>query len=222
MHSKCQAKLTPLIACLFFTIMHFRFDGSSKLRGDLTGMCEELMKEYNRLGRPLAGDEWLEPEVLVPLAKRWMLQHASRDDAGRIVMPGRVKHPGKMWIMTNASSEPSQADATPSSSLGHAAVPSEPVAPVQPQIQPATMDEFKIIYRKGVNRLLQVNWLGKRIGDVPLPPGSFKIMQYNGRQVLSAKGGAEIYDAEEYMATLMPSRSAAETATPGREQGSLD
>ena len=203
-----------------------RFHSSSKLRGDYSGMCEELMKEYNRLGRPLAGDEWLEPEALVPLAKRWMLQHATRDEAGRIVMPPRVKHPGKMWIMTNAP-QPTDETTTPAQTfapVAPAAVPAPPSpAPSTPDAVNKGLpmqDDFKIIYRDGNHRLAQINFLGKRVGDVPLPQGSnFRIIQHEGKQVLSGKCGTEIYDCEEYMQTLMPSRSA-ETKTSGREQGS--
>jgi len=65
--------------------------------------------------------------------------------------------------------------------------------------------EFKIIFRDGGHRLVSVNFVGKSVGDVPLPPNSnFRLIMSEGRYLLSGQGGSELYDAQEHMDALMP------------------
>ncbi len=172
----------------------------------------ELQKEYNRLGRTLSGDEFLEPEAVVRVAKQWMMQHAKQSQDGKVMMPPRVKHPGKSWIMAYAAQadDPSTAAEAP-----HPAVATQPPAvpkAVEGTTTASNIDpkksiehEFKIIYRDVGHRLIMVNFVGKRLGDVPLPPNSnFRLILSEGRYLLSGQGGSKLYDVEEYMATLMP------------------
>jgi hypothetical protein len=42
----------------------------------------EFTKEYNRFNKPLVGDTFLEPEVAVEVAKKWMVTHASKSSTG--------------------------------------------------------------------------------------------------------------------------------------------
>ena len=170
-------------------------------------MSAELLKEYNRLGRPLAGDEWLESDIVIPLAKKWMVLNASKDADGKIVMPARVKHPGKAWLMTQAAEMSSASTETSPPLPAERSQPDKAPAPeVPPSAKDSTGDfDYKVLYRDGGQRLVQLNFLGKRTGDVPLPANSnFKIVVHDGKQVLSGKGGLELYDCREYVEALMP------------------
>ena len=177
---------------------------------DPNTILDELNKEYKKLGEPLSGEDMLEPEVAMSVAKEWMVQHAQKDEDGKWVMPLRVRHPGKAWIRKAADGLVPQA---PSSAASNEA-PKE--APKDVPKQQAVTDnqsskeeaEYKIIFRDGGHRLLKLSFLGKRLGDVPLPPASnFKVLMHEGRQVLSGKGGTEMYSCEQYMNVLMPSEA---------------
>ena len=179
---------------------------------------------------PLKGDEFLEPEIAIDVSKTWMMKHVTQGPDG-FVLPLRVRHPGKEWIIQEAKkfkiserpSFPAINFFTPGTTgttgmtgttgtTGTTASPTEikgEKGKESKNEQQQQQDEFKILYRDGGHRLLRLSFLGKRLGDVPLPSGSnFKIVVFEGRQVLSAKGGSEMYDCEEYMDVLMPPVSA--------------
>ena len=143
----------------------------------------------------------LEPEVAMEVAKAWMVQHAQKDEDGKWIMPLRVRHPGKAWIQQTADGlVPKAPSAAPKQA------PKEATQQTLSDKQSSKEEfDYKIVFRDGGHRLLKVSFLGKRLGDVPLPPGSnFKVLMHEGRLVLSGKGGAEMYSCDEYMDALMP------------------
>ncbi|CAL1145743.1 unnamed protein product [Cladocopium goreaui] len=171
-------------------------------------ILEELKKEYKKLGEPLSGEDMLEPEVAMSVAKAWMVKHAQKDEDGKWIMPLRVRHPGKVWIRKTAD------DLVPNVARDDEVVKQAPKeAPKEAPKQQAVHDkqsseegvDYKIIFRDGGHRLLKLSFLGKRLGDVPLPPGSnFKVLLHEGQPVLSGKAGTEMYSCQQYMDVLMP------------------
>jgi len=171
-------------------------------------ILEELKEEYKKLGEPLSGEDMLEPEVAMSVAKAWMVKHAQKDEDGKWIMPLRVRHPGKVWIRKTAD------DLVPNVARDDEVVKQAPKeAPKEAPKQQAVHDkqsseegvDYKIIFRDGGHRLLKLSFLGKRLGDVPLPPGSnFKVLLHEGQPVLSGKAGTEMYSCQQYMDVLMP------------------
>ena len=45
-------------------------------------IVSEFTKEYNRLGKPMSQDSFLEPEVAVEVAKKWVVSHSSKSSTG--------------------------------------------------------------------------------------------------------------------------------------------
>lgn len=196
----------------------------ASLRWERDEIVTELRKEWRRFGYPLRGDDFLEPEYVTQLAKTWMCTFAKVKGDGQIIMPDRVQHPGKAWIMEQAAilkgnfvANVEARQAAASKTLGQEKA-TLMVEGKTDQKKEAKMDqkpssaekteesEFKIIYRDGGQRLVKLNFLGKRVADVPLPASTsnFKIIYQNGRFLLSSKGGADLYDCEEYVGILMP------------------
>jgi len=196
----------------------------ASLRWERDEIVTELRKEWRRFGYPLRGDDFIEPEYVTQLAKKWMCTFAKVKGDGQIIMPDRVQHPGKAWIMEEAAilkgnfvANVEARQAAASKTLGQEKA-TLMVEGKTDQKKEAKMDqkpssaekteesEFKIIYRDGGQRLVKLNFLGKRVADVPLPASAsnFKIIYQNGCFLLSSKGGADLYDCEEYVGILMP------------------
>jgi hypothetical protein len=118
-----------------------------------------------------------------------------------VTMPARVAHPGVEWIARNAL--PYMKKHSKEAPLG----PPQTKQLTQGSQQVLTTgkdDEFKVIFRDGGFRLLKINWLGKRVADVPLPAGSnLTLVRHEGQPYLSSKGGTELYSCEEYVSHVM-------------------
>ena len=186
----------------------------------------EFNKEYKRVGMPLRGQEFLDPEIAVEVSQRWMMKHVTQGPDG-FILPIRVRHPGKDWIALEAKKWDNTGSHKPSyppinffapeqSHKGKTGTVPTEGKDDKTQEKQQQQDEFKILYRDGGHRLLRLSFLGKSLGDVPSPTRSnFKIVVFEGRQVLSAKGGAEMYDRQEYMDVLMPPKEDDAAAGPG-------
>ena len=115
-------------------------------------------------------------------------------------MPARVAHPGLQWIASTALpflKQHSKDGPGPSKAI-------QLTHGNQPALTTGKDDEFKVVFRDGGFRLLKVNWLGKRVADVPLPAGSnLTLVRHEGQPYLSSKGGAELYSCEEYVNHVM-------------------
>ena len=188
------------------------------LRRHKEDLIKELRKEYNRLGKPLLGADFIEPEVVTNVSKAWWSLHATRQADGKVVFPLRVQHPGKQWLAQAArhfSCGPQtvgdashfvfdpQQKSLPASGSKHGPTPSTSEAP------PSRSDdehEYKIIFREGCQRLLKISWLGARVADVPLPKSTqWKLIVEDGCFYLSGRAGSELVECDEYVETLMPS-----------------
>eukprot|EP00438_Fugacium_kawagutii_P007184 Skav210217 [mRNA] locus=scaffold2492:78079:80030:+ [translate_table: standard] len=185
-------------------------------------LVNELRKEYTRLGSPLSNDGFLEPEFATTICKKWMMANAEKDKNGKIAIPKRVQHPGKQWIEDEAErmkKELAEKMARPlppqtkvvdqTKSKEEPPKQAQPAGPVSHQAssqQSSACDgdhEFRVIFREGSYRLVKLNFLGKRVADVPLPPNqAWKLIQQDGKAYIG-RGSGDIYECNDYVNVLM-------------------
>ena len=138
----------------------------------------------------------------------WMRLHAVKAADGTIRLPARIPHPGKRWIEEQAELLGKHEEKKEDVKF---AVPQDPKVKTLEAV-PAQSDDnvFKVIWRDGGFRLLQVNFLGKRVADVALPASTklWQTISMDGKVYLKNGNDDEgdIYLCSEFIEAMMPKK----------------
>lgn len=166
-----------------------------------TECIDELTKEWNKLGNLFAEDnEWIEPDEAVRITQAHFKKFQMTNASGTVLMPPRVRHPGKEWILQEAKR---QRESEPDKSAAPADASAGPLASVT---------EYSVRFRNGTFRLVGVDAEGAKISDCELPgPSSaeeeldYSIHVVDGHSYFAATADADYISCSDYTLTQMPS-----------------
>lgn len=171
-------------------------------------MLEELEKEWTKLGNLfLEESEWVEPEQAHHICQVWMQKFSVRNADGAVLMPPRVKHPGKAWILKQME-EVSKQEA-PKGDQKDKAESTEGKGVF------ASVAEYVVRLRSGTFHLLGLDCEGAKVTDVELPGPkadedfNYEISEVDGEYYFAAvtlgdETEAEYLSCEDFTKENMP------------------
>ena len=159
----------------------------------------ELNNEWLKQGQVfLEDDEWLEPEEATAVCQKWFQQFAVRNSAGTLLMPARVKYPGKAWILA----EGKKVKGNVVTGAGGGAGAGAPGAKAGPLSQ---VKDYAVRLRGGEFRLIGLDAESAKVSDVPLPGPSkpeedimYSIVSVEGEHYFTTGGDSDLISCYDW------------------------
>lgn len=180
------------------------FVSRGQLRYEPTECKNELASEWTKLGQLFLEDaDWCEPEEAQQVCPAWLQQFSVKNPAGTVLMPARVRYPGKAWILKVKQVLGTRGPGAGAQPGSEESIKEGPLANVT---------EFVVRLRGGSFRLVGLDKDKAKVSDVDLPgPTStdedfmYQVVDVEGEFYFTQGGDADLISCVDYTVDQTPS-----------------